>query len=77
MSRKKRKKQSRAILSCKKGLAWLGLICAVQMLPQTVLAEDSAEQVNPKDSTAQTELTDSAGQIDPADESAPNNTRFC
>ena len=49
MSRKKKKKQSPTIVSCKKGLACLGLICAVQLLPQTVLADDSAVQVNPAD----------------------------
>ena len=50
LSRKKRKKQSPTIVSCKKGLACLDLICAVQLLPQTVLADDSAVQVNPADS---------------------------
>ena len=67
MSRKKRKKQSSAIVSCKKGLACLGLICAVQMLPQTVLADDSAVQVNPADSAVQVNPADSAAQMNPAD----------
>ena len=73
MSRKKRKKQSPAIVSCKKGLACLGLICAVQMLPQTVLADDSAVQVTPADSAAQVNLADSAVQVTPADSAAQVN----
>ena len=73
MSRKKRKKQSPAIVSCKKGLACLGLICAVQMLPQTVLADDSAVQVTPADSVAQVNPADSAVQVTPADSAAQVN----
>ena len=73
MSRKKRKKQSSAIVSCKKGLACLGLICAVQMLPQTVLADDSAVQVNPADSAVQVNPADSAVQVNPADSAAQMN----
>ena len=73
MSRKKRKKQSSAIVSCKKGLACLDLICAVQMLPQTVLADDSAVQVNPADSAVQVNPADSAVQVNPADSAAQMN----
>ena len=74
MSRKKRKKQSPAIVSCKKGLACLGLICAVQMLPQTVLADDSAVQINPADSAVQVNPADSVAQVNPADSAVQVNS---
>lgn len=43
------------------------------MLPQTVLANDSAAQINPTDFAAQIELTDSAVQAEPNDASTQNN----
>lgn len=67
MDSRKRTLQSPVVATCKRGLACLSLICALQMLPQTVLANDTAAQVNPTDFATQIELTDSAVQADPAD----------
>ena len=67
MDSRKRTLQSPVVATCKRGLACLSLICTLQMLPQTVLANDTAAQVNPTDFATQIELTDSAVQADPAD----------
>ena len=67
MDSRKRTLQSPVVATCKRGLACLSLICTLQMLPQTVLANDTAAQVNPTDFATQIELTDSAVQADPTD----------
>ena len=67
MDSRKRTLQSPVVATCKRGLACLSLICTLQMLPQTVLANDTAAQVNPTDFATQIELTDSAVQAEPAD----------
>ena len=67
MDSRKRTLQSPVVATCKRGLACLSLICTLQMLPQTVLANDTATQVNPTDFATQIELTDSAVQAEPAD----------
>ena len=69
MNSRKRKKQSHVIATWRRGLVCLGLICALQVQPLTVLADgslaqvdltDSAVQVNPTDATTQDNITDSA-----------------
>ena len=67
MDSRKRTLQSPVVATCKRGLACLSLICTLQMLPQTVLANDTAAQVNPTDFATQIELTDSAVQAESAD----------
>ena len=74
MDRRKRKKQSPAIVTCGRRLACLGLICAF-LLPKTVLAAEPTQLDNYADATLLIELTDSAQQIEPADEAAQNNTQ--
>ena len=74
MNRRKRKKQSPAIVTCRRRLACLGLICTF-LLPQTVLAAEPAQQDNYTDATVLIEITDSVQQIEPADAAAQNNTK--
>lgn len=74
MNRRKRKKQSPAIVTCRRRLACLGLICTF-LLPQTVLAAEPAQQDNYTDATVLIEITDSIQQIEPADAAAQNNTK--
>ena len=74
MNRRKRKKQSPAIMTCRRRLACLGLICTF-LLPQTVLAAEPAQQDNYTDATVLIEITDSVQQIEPADAAAQNNTK--
>lgn len=74
MNRRKRKKRSPAIVTCRRRLACLGLICTF-LLPQTVLAAEPAQQDNYTDATVLIEITDSVQQIEPADAAAQNNTK--
>ena len=74
MNRRKRKKQSPAIVTCRRRLACLGLICTF-LLPQTVLAAEPAQHDNYTDATVLIEITDSVQQIEPADAAAQNNTK--
>ena len=74
MNRRKRKKQSPAIVTCRRRLACLGLICTF-LLPQTVLAAEPVQQNNYTDATVLIEITDSVQQIEPADAAAQNNTK--
>ena len=74
MDRQKRKNKSPVVVTCRRSLACLSLVCAFQLLPQTVLADDPAAQVNPADSAAQIDLADSAARTDPADPAAQVNS---
>ena len=60
-------------MTCKRGFACLSLICALQILPQTVLADESASQIDPKEPVSQIQFTDSVSHVDPAEAAAQNN----
>ena len=66
MNSRKKKKQYPVIATCRRGLVCLGLICALQVQPLTILAEGSIAQTELTDSAVQTELTDAAVQVNPA-----------
>ncbi len=59
-------------MNYKKGLACLGLVCAMQIAPQTVLADDAVLlQVNPLDIAPQVDQNDSAAQADTVNAAVP------
>ena len=67
------KNKSPVVVTCKRGFACLSLICALQILPQTVLADESASQIDPKEPVSQIQFTDSVSHVDPAEAAAQNN----
>ena len=78
MNSRKKKKQSHVIATWRRGLVCLGLICALQVQPLTVLAQadikDPAVQVDPEGSKVQVDpaedLTGEADDSTPADDAA-------